>query len=169
MKNAGHASYFKTASWVIWIMLITYVLPVYAILLCAIITKGFSNPHFILSMFSSLVVNADDSYSIFHRVLIPLITAFSVVAYRDRTTSLNTLLLIIFILASIVSSIGANLYLASKAAAANLKALESDIFSLNPELAKTFLNHIQELLGTFLMMLLGLKASESVQLREEKA
>ena len=166
-QTALKTSYYKIVSIIIWVMLLLYCLPVYAITYCAIKTDGFSQEHVILFLFSALIKTADDSYSIFHRVLVPLIAAFSVIAFRDRTTSFNTLFLIIFILISIVTAIGMNLYFSSDATISSLKALESERFTMfDINLARTFFNRIQEVLGTFLMMLLGLKMSESVTLKK---
>jgi len=157
-------SYYQMVSVVIWIMLLLYCLPVYAIIYCAFVNPWFSDPHVILSLFSALVKMSDDSYSIFHRVLIPLMSGFSVIAFRDRTTSRNTLFLIIVILFSIVGAIGMNVYFSIEKVSGSLENLS---LGWDMNLAKTFLNRIQEVLGTFLMMLLGLKMSENVMLKKE--
>lgn len=158
--------YYRAASLVIWVMLVSYSLPVFAMIGCAVVTRGFSSQHFILSMFSSLISTADDSYSIFHRVLVPLVAGFSVVAFKNKATSRNAICLLAFILLSILSSIGLNLYMSSGVVGASIKALGDGAFSLDMPLAKTFLNRVQEVLGTLLMMLLGLQLSESVSMKE---
>lgn len=158
--------YYTSAMIVIWVMLVAYSLPVFAMILCAMLTRGFTEQHFILKMFSTLVQTGDDSYSIFHRVLVPLVSGFSVIAFRDRATSRNALSLVVFILATVLSALGLNLYISS--AKLDLEGLQSAAFSFDVSLAKTFLNRIQEVLSTLMMMLLGLQLSDSLTIKKEK-
>lgn len=162
------ATHHKTTLWIVPIVLIAYALPIYGISLAAMLTKGFSEPNFILSWFSAFVGSADESLNQFHKVLLPLISGLSVIAFRDQEMSKWTYTVVSVLLLTILIAIGMDVVFRMENTQANLEGLRTGSDPvIDFALTKAFFTRMQETLFTYLMILLGLTAGKTFRVREE--
>ena len=157
----------KTSLWIVPIILIAYALPIYGISLAATLTKGFSEPNFILSWFSAFVGSADQSLNLFHKILLPLISGLSVIAFRDQEMSKWTYSVVSILLLTILIAIGMDVVFRMEDTQANLQGLETGTGPvIDLALTKAFFTRTQETLFTYLMVLLGVTAGNTFRVRK---
>lgn len=114
-------------------------------------TEGMSVQHPTMKWFVAFVTNHQDTLSEFHKVLLPIITGVSVIAFVGRKSK-ALLALITFVLLLFVLTIGASVYF--DVVSSNLDAV---VEGLDPGDARAFFSRIRESLLIYLMTLLGIR------------
>lgn len=155
--NAGWIESNQGAALVVAAVLIaTYVFPIYMISFEALYTGGFQEPNFLLQWFGAFLLSADSTLNEYHKVLFPVMSALSVVAFRTRP-DWRFLLLAFFVLVSFSITVAVSV-------AFDVQSIQHALsgMSIDARLSKLFFSRIQETLLMYLMMLLGIGVSNSI-------
>ncbi len=142
-----------------FVLLLFYVLPVLLIGLVAIQTRGFQADHMLFEWFATFVRTADSTLNEFHKILLPIVTAISVIAFRARP-SRWMLLLGLFMLVAFVATVFVDVLFQMPRTEAAMKGLSA---SVDQALAKTFFARIEETLMMYLMTLLGIGVANAAK------
>jgi len=136
------------------VLIAVYVSPLYMIGVAAIATGGFQDPNFLIQWFGAFMGSADSTLNQYHKVLFPIMTAISVIAFKSRP-DWRFLLLGFFVLVSFGVAVAVSV-------AFDMKSIQDALSeSVNVQLSKPFFGRIQESLLMYLMMLLGIGVSNS--------
>lgn len=71
--------------WFASALLLVYVVPVVLILIAGVITDGFLEPHPLISFFSTYLISSQATLETIHKLLFPLVSAVSVVSFRNKS------------------------------------------------------------------------------------
>jgi hypothetical protein len=135
-----------------FVLIALYVAPIFLIGLAAWNTHGFQEDSFLFSWFAAFMKSADSTLNQFHKILLPIMTAISVIAFRGRPTK-AMLLLFSFILFSFVTTVFVDVVFDMNSTLAAIKGLDSPI---DARLVKSFFVRVEESLMMYLMMLIGI-------------
>lgn len=134
-----------------FILIAFYVAPIYMIALAAWFTNGFKEGDLLYDWFGAFMKSADSTLNQFHKILLPVMTAISVIAFQGRPTILM-ILLFLFILFSLVTTIFVGVYFDMSDTLNALKGLHP----IDMNLVKSFFSRIEESLMMYLMLLIGI-------------
>lgn len=135
-----------------FVLIALYVAPIFLIALAAWRTDGFQEDNFLFSWFAAFMKSSDSTLNQFHKILLPIMTAISVIAFRGRPTK-AMLLLFSFILLSFVTTVFVDVVFDMDSTLAAIRGLSSPI---DTRLVKSFFIRIEESLMMYLMMLIGI-------------
>jgi hypothetical protein len=142
-----------------FVLMLFYILPVLVIAVTALITHGFQADHFLFDWFATFVKTGDSSLNEFHKILLPVITAISVIAFRSRPSG-RMLLLGLFILVAFVMTIFVDVFFQMPSTMDAMKGMKE---ALDRTLTKTFFARIEESLLMYLMALLGIGVANATK------
>jgi hypothetical protein len=135
-----------------FLLTLLYVSPVFIISLVAWTSSGFQDAGFWFAWFAAFMKTSDSTLNQFHKILFPVITALSVIAFRGKPNKLM-LLLGAFILFSFTVTTFAAVIFDMKSTQLALSGLPDTI---DMKLVKAFFTRVEETLLMYLMMLLGI-------------
>lgn len=135
-----------------FILITLYVAPIFLIAMAAWDTHGFQEDSFLFNWFAAFMKSADTTLNQFHKILLPIMTAISVIAFRGRPTK-AMLFLFSFILFSFVMTVFVEVVFDMESTLTAIKGLSSPI---DIRLVKSFFARIEESLMMYLMMLIGI-------------
>ena len=144
---------------VAFVLLAFYMAPIFLIAAAAWYTDGFNEPNFLLSWFAFFVQSADSTLNQFHKILLPVISAISVIAFKGRPTT-GMISLGAFILLAFVLTIFMSVVFDMPGTAVSIHGLEG-LTAFDPSGAKHFFTRIEETLMMYLMMLIGINISNA--------
>lgn len=140
-----------------FLLLTAYVAPVLIISVVAWSTDRFQEDSFWFAWFAAFLSTSDSTLNLFHKVLLPILTAVSVIAFRGKLTKAMVALLI-FIICAFVTSVFVGVVFDMPQTVAALKGLADPI---DPRLVRAFFTRIEESLMMYFMLLLGLGIANS--------
>ncbi len=140
-----------------FVLIALYVAPIFLIALAAWDTHGFQGDSFLFSWFVAFIKSADATLNQFHKILLPIMTTISVIAFRERPTK-AMFFLFSFILFSFVTTIFVDVVFDMNSTLVAIKGLDN---SINTQLMKSFFVRIEESLMMYLMMLIGINIVNS--------
>ena len=143
---------------VAFVLMMFYVAPVFLIAVVAWNTQLFQESNFLFGWFAAFMQSSDSTLNQFHKVLLPIITAISVVAFKSRPTK-GMLLLGAFILLAFVVTVFVAVLFDMPATADAIKGLGA----FDTHQAKSFFTRIEETLMMYLMMLVGISISNTAR------
>ncbi|MDP2606156.1 MAG: hypothetical protein Q8S00_26740 [Deltaproteobacteria bacterium] len=129
-----------------------YLAPVFIIAGVAWYTQGFQEENFWFVWFAAFIKSADSTLNLFHKLLLPIMSGLSVLAFRSSPTK-GMLLLGAFILFGLTTTIFVSVVFEMDTTKIAITGLKE---SLDLNLAKAFFTRIQESLMMYLMLLLGI-------------
>lgn len=138
-----------------FVLILLYVLPVILVGIAAISTDGFQQPSSIFSWFVAFMASSESTLNEFHKVLLPIISALSVIVFRGAP-DWRFLGLCIFILMAFVYTIFIGVFFDIQRVK---DAIDTQVVDL--KLVKAFFTRLQETLLMYLMMLLGITVSNA--------
>ena len=162
----------------IWILLLMYCSPIILITYSFFASDQFSEADAYLKFFVGLTFSSDESLSIVHRVLLPMMGGFAPIAFRNEANTYSAKGLIVVLLVGIGASIFISAMFSSLPVQENLRPhnlfyvpsgqLTDNIatniaFNNGMTLIKTFLNRTQESMGMYLMLLFGLQLEKATK------
>jgi hypothetical protein len=139
-------------------LLFVYVAPVVLILIAGLITDGFLEPHTLLSWFSTYLISSQATLETIHKILFPLVSAISVISFRDRPLRG----IFIFAGAILLSWIGVliiDVYCTMPNKISALKGLPNPI---DTAMLGIFFSRVNESLIIYFAMLLGISISNNL-------
>lgn len=139
------------------VLIAFYVAPIFLIALAAWNTHGFQEDSFLFSWFAAFMKSADSTLNQFHKILLPIMAAISVIAFRGRPTKLM-FFLFSFILFSFVTTVFVGVVFDMDSTLTAIKGLDSPI---DIRLMKAFFSRIEESLMMYLMLLVGINIVNS--------
>jgi hypothetical protein len=134
-----------------WILLACYIAPVALGAVALYSSDWMQQESSALKWFAAFLRDSDNTLNEFHKVLLPVVAAVSIVAFTGKP-SREMLWLAAFVLVSFTTTVAVSVSFDIKDVAEGMTGLAAD---LAPEQAKQFLARIRETLMSFLMMLLG--------------
>lgn len=140
------------------VLILVYVSPIYIIGVSALYTQGFQESNFLLNWFGAFMKNYDSTLNEYHKVLFPIMSALSVIAFKSKP-DWRFLFLAFFVLLSFAVTVGVSVAFDTKSIQNALSAEE--VIDINN--SKLFFGRIQEMLLMYLMMLLGVGVSNSIR------
>jgi hypothetical protein len=162
----------------IWMLLLVYCAPLFLVTIVYFTSDSFSRSSGILRAFVGFAGSTDDSLSLLHRVLLPMMGGFAPLAFRDDGTARSATGLMILLILGIAVSLFLSGVFNSAPVHENLRAaglfyippektldnaFKDSVFSNGMTLIKGFLNRTQEAMGMYLMMLFGLKLEKATR------
>lgn len=160
--TAGNTSWIENnqdvAILVALVLISVYVSPIYIIGVSALYTEGFQEPNFLLNWFGAFMQSYDSTLNEYHKVLFPIMSALSVVAFKSKP-DWRFLFLAFFVLLSFAATVGVSVAFDTKSIQ---DALSAQSGVIDTKLSKLFFGRIQETLLMYLMMLLGIGVSNSI-------
>lgn len=143
------------ATTIAFAVVILYVLPVYLILVVILRTQGLQEDSLLYSWFAAFMKSGDSTLNLFHKILFPVLTALSVLAYRGTPTK-GMLSLGGFLLVSLAAALSVAVFFDMDITKQRVKGLNEPI---DLTLVKAFFSRIQESIMMYFMLLLGLGIS----------
>lgn len=134
-----------------FVLIAFYVAPIFLIALAAWNTHGFQEDSFLFSWFAAFMKSADSTLNQFHKILLPIMTAISVIAFRGRPTKLM-FFLFSFILFSFVATVFVGVFFDMDSTLTAIKGLDP----IDSRLMKSFFSRVEESLMMYLMLLIGI-------------
>lgn len=133
-------------------LIFLYVSPVFLIGLAALQSDGFQESSFAYSWFAAFMKTSDTTLNQFHKVLFPILSTISVLAFRAKPT-MSFLAVGVFVLFSFVVSVCVGVLFDMSSIQLALGGLPD---ALNLELTRAFFTRVQETLLMYLGTMLGL-------------
>jgi hypothetical protein len=144
---------------VAFVLISIYVSPIYMIGVAALYTHGFQDPSFLLQWFGAFMHSSDSTLNEYHKVLFPVMSAISVVAFKSKP-DWRFLSLAFFVFVSFGTTIVVSV-------AFDMPSIQDSLSdqsnAIDLRLSKLFFGRIQEALLMYLMMLLGIGVSNSTK------
>jgi hypothetical protein len=134
-----------------------YVAPIYMIAFVAWKTQMFQEDSLLFAWFAAFMKSSDSTLAEFHKVLFPMISALSIIVFRDRPTK-SMFALAGFIFVSFVATVAVSVMFDMSFTTDALSGLTTPI---DLALVHAFFSKIQETLLMYLMMLLGISVANS--------
>jgi hypothetical protein len=153
----------------IWLLFAVYCFPLLAITLAYMATGGFADTSLALSTFVGFTSMGDESLSLVHRALLPLMAGLAPIAFLDEKSTRSSTWLMVLLIAGIALSIFLSAVFHTQAVLDRLD--EQSLFAVpdgadaaatqlafqnGMNLVNSFFNRTQETLGMYLLMLFGL-------------
>jgi hypothetical protein len=138
-----------------------YVFPVLLISYIGWRTNWFMEPHGAIAWFSAFMRSSDSTLNEFHKILFPLISAISVIVFRNKPSKIM-IALGAFILVMFVWTLLVGVAFDMRSTAVLLDGFEDKI---DAKAVKSFFTRIQETLMTYFSMLVGLGVAGAVSSR----
>jgi hypothetical protein len=139
---------------VAFVLVALYVAPLILITVSAIRTDGFEEPSWMFSWFAAFMKSADSTLGQVHKVLFPVLSTLSIIAFKDRLNwwviGLGLFVLLMFMLAIGVGT----MFEVPRIT----KAVENLGQSIDLTVVKAFFSKVEETLLMYLMLLLGVSA-----------
>jgi len=135
-----------------------YVFPVLLISYIGWRTNWFMEPHGAIAWFSAFMRSSDSTLNEFHKILFPLISAISVIVFRNKPSmimvALGAFILLMFVLTLLVG-----VAFDMRSTGVLLNGYEDKI---DAKAVKSFFTRIQETLMTYFSMIVGLGVAGAV-------
>ncbi|MBW8370674.1 MAG: hypothetical protein K0M66_06855 [Thiobacillus sp.] len=129
-----------------------YVTPILIIAAAAWTTDFFQQDSLLFAWFAAFMKSSESTLNEFHKVLFPVMSALSIIAFRGRPTK-AMLWLAFFILFLFAVTVAVAVIFDMSSTVTALSGLEEP---LDTNLAKAFFTRVQETLLMYLMMLIGI-------------
>ena len=139
-----------------FVILFLYASPIFLVAWSYWRSDQFSEGIFWFQWFLAFIKTGDSTLNLFHKILLPVLSALSIIALRGLKP-VKVILLVAFILFSLCITIFVSVLFDMKGIQDALKGSYSNV---DLPLAKAFFSRIQESLMMYLMILLGIKVSE---------
>lgn len=139
-----------------FVLMVFYSLPLYLGLASLIASSGMQEPSWAVEWFAAYLKSSDSTLSEFHKVLMPAVSAISVMAYSKRPTT-GMYVLAAYVLLSFVIAIWITVWFDVPSVVKGLDGLGGGLTAAD---AKTFLGRIRETLLMYFMMLVGLQLAD---------
>lgn len=164
-----------TLQWAIYLLLSLYCAPLVLITYSCLTTGFFQSDDAILKTFAGFAAASDESISLLHRVLLPMMGVFAPLAFSDPRSSRPAIVVMLILLTGIALS----LFMSSVFSAPTIRrvlvpyrlfgptdtaATQAQIqaaFDAGIGLVRAFFNRTQEAMGMYLLMLFGLKLEQA--------
>jgi len=146
----------------IWFLLVLYCLPFVAAAysLYVLPNAGGQNPHEgMLKWFISFTSGDNQSLSLLHRALLPLMGGFAPVAFRDPANSRSSTFLMLLLIVAIGACIGLSAWFSEPSVAGQIGELDI-IKPFDSKQIVSFFNTSQQVLGMYLLVLFGLSVAQ---------
>lgn len=135
-----------------FILMAFYVAPIFLITISAWNTNGFQDESLTFSWFAAFMKSSDSTLNQFHKILLPVMTAISVIAFRERPSK-TMLSLFGFVMLAFIMTVSVRVFFDMPN---TLIALKNQVDPIDISLVKAFFSRIEESLMMYLMMLLGI-------------
>jgi hypothetical protein len=141
------------------VLTLFYVAPIFMIAIAAWSTDFFQQESLLFTWFAAFMKSSVSTLSEFHKVLLPVMSAVSVIAFRSRPTK-AMIALGLFILFSFAVTVAMAVVFDMTSTQNALKGLSEPI---DMGLVKAFFTRVQETLLMYLMMLIGISVVNSTK------
>jgi hypothetical protein len=172
---SSRAAVSPVLQWAIYLLLGLYCAPLILIAYSCLATDYFQSDDAILKTFAGFAAASDESISLLHRVLLPMMGVFAPLAFRDAGSTRSAMVVMLIL----ILGIGLSLFMSAVFNAPTIKSVLVPYRLFGPPdqsatqeqieaafngglgLVRAFFNRTQESMSMYLLLLFGLKLEQA--------